>query len=165
MRVFELPPKTSKGKGEFICWLGSSIATHGKRKENGKLQTVNQARAAAMPDVCQNRKLIETFRNGQVVRFKHSAKNMDISHNWIICETTAGSSSTNASVVVMPAHLAKSVRDPENPKRLINLKDTEGEKLALNEFMWALGYESSAKGHELPHPPSVKPQSESPHQA
>ena len=121
------------------------------------MESVADAQNKAMPPIYRDKKPVETFRNGQVVRFKRSTKNMDISHNWIICETTAASASTNANIVVMPAHLAKSVRDPENPKKLINLKDTEGKKLALNEFMAALGYEVLSLNNELPHPASVKP--------
>jgi hypothetical protein len=131
-----------------------------KKKENGQLQTVKEAHAAAMPAVCQGQKLLATFHNGQVVRFKQLAKDMDISHNWIICETNADTRNPrNSKIVVMPAHLAKIVADPENPKRTISLKETEGVPLFLNEFMWALGYETPTKDNELPHPTSVKPQS------
>jgi hypothetical protein len=159
MRVYGSPPKTRTGKGKFICWLVRRFYKR-KKKENGQLQTVKEAHAAAMPAVCQGQKLLATFHNGQVVRFKQLAKDMDISHNWIICETNADTRNPrNSKIVVMPAHLAKIVADPENPKRTISLKETEGVPLFLNEFMWALGYETPTKDNELPHPTSVKPQS------
>jgi hypothetical protein len=157
MRVYGLPPKTRTSKGKFICWLVRRFYKR-KEKDNGQLQTVKEARAAAMPAVCQGQKLFATFHNGQVVRFKESAKNMDISHNWIICETNADTRNPRISnICVMPAHLAKIVADPDNPRKTISLKKTEGVMLALNEFMWALGYEPPTKDNELPHPPSVKP--------
>jgi hypothetical protein len=161
LRVYEQPAKTPKASGKFICWRIRPFYPR-KRDENGKLESWKEARSAAMPAACRNRKLVATFHNGQVIRFTRSLKNMEISHNWLICETNPGGLETNSQIVVIPAHLAAIVRDPDNPKKLVNLKDTESEKLGLNDFMWALGYEPPGKGYELPHPPSVKPQSAGP---
>lgn len=144
MRVFALQPKKTTGKGKYICWLVRPFYKRMKM-DSGRLQSSKEAKTAAIPQVCRGLNPVTVFRNGQVVKFKNPAKGMDISHNWIISETTAGNSATNASVVLMPAHLAKSVRDPDNPKKLINLKETEGVQLALNEFMFALGYEPPKK--------------------
>jgi len=157
VRVYELPPKTSKGKSKFICWRVRPFYPR-KHKENGKLETWKEARSAAMPEACRGQKFIARFHNGQVVRFTRSFKNMDISHNWMICETNPGGVETNTQVVVMPAHLATIVTDPDNPRKRINLKDTENEKLGLNDFMWALGY-GTEKKDELPHSPSTEPES------
>jgi hypothetical protein len=156
LRVYEQPAKNPKGKSKFICWRVRPFYPR-NRKDDGKLETWKQARAKAMPEACRNRKLIATFHNGQVIRFARSLKNMDISHNWIICETNPGGSETNSQIVVIPAHLATIVRDPDNPRKLINLKDTESEKLGLNDFMLALGHEPASKANELPHPPSSQP--------
>jgi hypothetical protein len=163
MRVYDAPLKARKGT-RFICWLVRPYYP-AKRNQDGKLLTSAAVRAASMPPQCQGQKLRAVFHNGQVVRLTKAVTGMDITHNWLVCETNVASSKTNALIMLVPGHLARIVKDPDDPKKTIDLKKQQGALLPLNEFMLGLGYEPAAKNNELPHPPSVKPQSEGPHQA
>lgn len=143
MRVYDAATKASKSKN-FICW-------HVRRYYPKKIDPATGRKVSSewddMPDECRGRKLRATFKNGQVVRFQHAIpeKGIDAGTNWVIREREAPTR-TNASIMLLPAHLATTVQDPDNPKAQINSKDTRSVSMGLNDFMRALGYIPAERG-------------------
>jgi hypothetical protein len=136
MKVYDSPPGARRGT-DFVCWLVRPFYPNPRKlKRRQDLLEENK------PDVCKGRKLRATFKGGNVVRFQHDipGKSVIAGTNWMICSMET-KKNNNASFEIVPAHLALNAQDISNPRKSVSSKDTDGEKVSLNDFMRALGYE------------------------
>ncbi len=137
MKVYDAPADKRK-RADFISWLVRPFYPQrdGTRKKRREVEAEN------IPDLCRGQKLIATFRNGDVVRFKRAipSKEVEEGTNWMLCETSAQKNG-NVRLTLVPAHLALTVQDPLNPRLKLSSKDTDKLDIMLNDFMRALDYE------------------------
>lgn len=108
----------------------------------------NQVEKSTIPE---GSKLICTFRRGDILVMKKAdtERKIETQSRWILKKTFS-----SGRVSILPSHLSND-RDV-----LISLgfDPINFLRISMNDLMRVLG-------HELPHPPSVKPQPQSPHQA
>jgi hypothetical protein len=149
MRVYKLP-KAGRS-GIYACWLllpwYEQLDAHGKR--------FKKVVAEFMPTACKDAEFKRTFRRDEIVCFENNhlaSKGIKQGESWRIVSTEAKGDCL-ASIGLLPAHQARETTHPITDEKIrIELKN-----IVLNDFMKAL--EPKPPGHELPHPPPVKPQS------
>jgi CRISPR-associated endonuclease Csn1 len=155
MRVYTLEKRGRAGF--YVCWL--TLPWYGKfdsqRKEFGKVS------ADFMPPECKGAKFKRAFRKNQVVCFKNDrhleSKGVKPGESYRIVQTEVLDNAL-ARIFLLPAHFVKQTKHPiTGAPQTIDLI-----AVSLNDFMTALepkSVESNPPSNELPHPPSVKPQS------
>jgi CRISPR-associated endonuclease Csn1 len=155
MRVYRLPKPGRSGA--YACWL--LLPWYGQLDSRGK--RFKKVENDFITSACKGAAFIRTFRRDEIVCFANnhlSNKGIKQNESWRIVRTDAKGDFL-ANVGLLPANLVRETAHPITGQKV----KLEPVVVALNDFMKALDQNPSAD--ELPHPPSIESQSESPHQA
>jgi hypothetical protein len=155
MRVYRLP--VAGRSGAYGCWL--LLPWYGRLDSRGK--RFKKVENDFITPACKGAKFIRTFRRDEIVCFANnhlSGKGIKQNESWRIVRTDAKGDFL-ASIGLLPANLVRETAHPITGEKV----KLEPVVVALNDFMKAL--EKNPPTDELPYPPLVEQQPESPHQA
>lgn len=155
MRVYRLPKPGRSGA--FACWL--LLPWYGKLDSRGR--RFKKVESDFMTPACRGAEFVRVFRRDEITCFanNHLASKWGIKKNesWRIVRTDAKGEFL-ANIALLPANFVREANHPITGEKV----KLEPVVVPLNDFMKAL--EQKPTTDELPHPPSVEPQPESPHQ-